>query len=235
MNDLQACQVSFKSTVICVHTGLQSTTPGTDRGTNLVHRKFVPLPLNGTLERVQTSMCGSVDPGLQYAPYGIIHYVQVRRGGGPIRRLDEVRKIGRAEGLVDFRAVGWGRILLEGPLPVPEYPLACRLHDPVENGPLVVGLVYFDPLIDDDQRKFALSRHRPPYHEAAPRLKALNSPHFFWNIPEGHRIYSIILLVQCLLDGEDLLIRKNNRIHPMTFVPAKESIATNPPLFLLSC
>jgi len=227
-------KISFKSATICVHTGLQSATPGTDRGANLVHRQFLPLPLKGALERVQTSMIGSIDPCLQYAPYGVIHNVQVRRRRGPIRRLDEIRKMSRAKRLGVFCAVGRGRILLEGPLPIFEHFLGCRLHDPFENGPLVVGLVYFDPFIDDDQRKFALSRDRPPNHDAAPGLKALNSPKFFWNSFEGYRINSIVLLVQFLLDREELLIRKNDRIHTITCAPAKESIATNPPLFLLS-
>ncbi len=195
MNDLQACQVSFKSAAFCVHTGLQSGTPGVDRSANLVHRKFLPLPVKGLLERVQTSMLGSIDPGLQYAPYGIIHNVQVRRGGRPIRRFNKIRQIDLAPALVGLRAVGRGRILLECPLPIFEYPLACRLHDSVQNFPLVVGFVHFYPLIDDDQWKFALSGHRPPNHDAAPGLKALNSSHFLWNIFEGCRIYSIILLV----------------------------------------
>jgi hypothetical protein len=52
--------------------------------------------------------------------------------------------------------VGWGRILLEGSLPISEYPLACRFRDPFENELLVESLVDFDPQIGDGQRKSAL-------------------------------------------------------------------------------
>ena len=79
------CKISFKSATICVHTGLQSATPGTERGANLVHRQFLPLPLKGALERFQTFMCCSVYSDLQDAQYCIIHNVQVQQGGGPIR------------------------------------------------------------------------------------------------------------------------------------------------------
>src|SRR5690349_1185077 len=45
---------------------------------------FCPLSLNGAPDRAQISMYVSIDPGLQYAPYGIIHNVQIRRWRGPI-------------------------------------------------------------------------------------------------------------------------------------------------------
>jgi len=102
MNDLQACQISFKSVSRSVHTALQSETPRVDRGANYVHRKFLPLPLNGSLERVQTSMLGRVDPGLQDATYGIIHNVQVRQGGRSFRRLIKSGKLASHQLRLDF-------------------------------------------------------------------------------------------------------------------------------------
>jgi hypothetical protein len=99
---------------------------------------------------------------------------------------------------------------------------------------LVALLINFDILIDDDQWKFAIRRYGSPNHDAVPRLKARNSPEFVWNIFEGYRTDSAILIIKFLFYYKNLLLGKCDRIHTTTCEPPKEPLETNPPFSSLS-
>jgi len=70
-------------------------------------------------------------------------------------------------------------------------------------------------------------------HHESKLLQMLSSSYLLWNILNGSYIKLMVLSIQFFLDDEQLLVRNDDSIHLVTFVPQNESLAKNRRFFLL--
>ena len=181
----------------------------------------MPFSAKGCLQRLQTLVALIASPCLQNGPQAVVHWIEVGRIGRPLRSSDKVGQVILAPLLRRFR-----RVLLKGPMLFPEVRLSPRKQFGLEDVPLVGLLVDFDALINEDQGRLAAGTNAGPDHNRSGILAALDDGRGSWR---RGRPPPVVLVIVRLLHREELLVREDDALPLLTYVPTEKSFASLEP------